>query len=94
MPTTSSNSNSCFLAQGDVSGAVQSLQEALVGCNGQNIAIDGDFGPATFAAVKAVQKKYGLTQDGVYGSNTRDKMYWPDHGINGHCWRTNGQLGS
>ena len=29
--------------------------------------IDGDYGPVTAGAVKAFQKKYGLTQDGIFG---------------------------
>lgn len=37
-------------------------------------AIDGDFGPKTFAAVKAFQKAYGLVQDGKIGVYTRDKL--------------------
>ena len=37
-------------------------------------AIDGINGPKTIAAVKAFQKKYGLTQDGVVGPLTAAKM--------------------
>ena len=39
------------------------------------IAIDGEFGPATEAAVKAFQKLFGLTQDGVIGPATWEKLY-------------------
>jgi peptidoglycan hydrolase-like protein with peptidoglycan-binding domain len=76
LPATSSNSSSCYLAQGDVSSAVKALQDAMVTCYGQNIAIDGDFGPATEAALKNVQKDAGVTVDGVYGTQTRDGMFW------------------
>ncbi len=37
-------------------------------------AIDGINGPKTIAAVKAFQKKYGLTQDGIVGPLTAAKM--------------------
>ena len=37
-------------------------------------AIDGINGPQTKAAVKAFQKKYGLTQDGIVGPLTASKM--------------------
>jgi peptidoglycan hydrolase-like protein with peptidoglycan-binding domain len=32
--------------------------------------IDGDFGPTTETAVKALQKRYGLEPDGVVGGST------------------------
>ena len=35
---------------------------------------DGIFGPTTTAAVKAVQKMFGLTQDGVVGPSTWKKL--------------------
>ena len=37
-------------------------------------AVDGINGPKTIAAVKAFQKKYGLTQDGIVGSKTCNKL--------------------
>src|ERR1051325_6140057 len=51
MPTTSSGSTDCFLATGDSSGAVKSLQEALNSCNGKSLATDGIYGSGTKAAV-------------------------------------------
>ncbi|MGI5512969.1 peptidoglycan-binding domain-containing protein [Streptomyces sp. CA-106131] len=74
MPTTSSNSTSCFLARGDVSSAVTALQKSLKICFGKNIAIDGDFGPATESALKSVQSGLGITADGVYGTQSRNSM--------------------
>jgi peptidoglycan hydrolase-like protein with peptidoglycan-binding domain len=37
---------------------------------GSSIPIDGRFGPETRAAVQAVQRYFGLSQDGVVGPNT------------------------
>jgi predicted chitinase len=38
------------------------------------IAVDGDYGPATIAAVAALQKEKGLTVDGVAGAQTLAAM--------------------
>lgn len=48
---------------------VKALQTLLRG-NGYNIAADGVFGAKTSSAVKAFQKKKGLSADGVVGSIT------------------------
>jgi peptidoglycan hydrolase-like protein with peptidoglycan-binding domain len=77
LPTTSSGSATCFLAEGDNSSAVSALQRALRACNGYpNLAVDGDFGPNTKNAVLGVQNAPGMTRDGVYGPQTRDHMSW------------------
>jgi peptidoglycan hydrolase-like protein with peptidoglycan-binding domain len=49
---------------GDGGDDVKTLQSAL------GIAADGDFGPATKAAVLAFQKKQKLYADGIVGSAT------------------------
>jgi hypothetical protein len=56
------------LKMGDTGEAVQALQKAL------GIKDDGDFGPATKAAVVAFQKKHRLYSDGVVGKNTWAKL--------------------
>lgn len=51
---------------------VQSVQGLLQARSHPEVAIDGDFGPATEAAVKAVQRWGGVTADGEVGPKT-----WP-----------------
>lgn len=74
-PTYNGDLN-CVLGQGSAGQAVSALQNSLNKCNGQNIAIDGIFGSGTRQAVKNVQQRYGLTQDGVYGRQTNLAMNW------------------
>jgi peptidoglycan hydrolase-like protein with peptidoglycan-binding domain len=38
--------------------------------NNANLKVEGNFGPATKAAVQAFQKKKGLKVDGIVGPNT------------------------
>lgn len=66
----------CKLHQGDHGSGVSALQLTLKKCYGQSIAVDGSFGPATFAALKKAQTKMGVASDGVYGYNTRMAMKW------------------
>jgi peptidoglycan hydrolase-like protein with peptidoglycan-binding domain len=44
---------------------------------GLGITADGDFGPATFAAVKDFQTDNGLSVDGLAGANTKAAL-WAD----------------
>ncbi|MDF6040799.1 DUF1906 domain-containing protein [Streptomyces sp. JH14] len=58
------------LQSGATGTDVKRLQRALIAARGQTLSIDGDFGPATTAAVKAYQTSQGLTADGIVGSLT------------------------
>lgn len=57
--------------------AVRVLQVALTNCNDQPVTVDGGYGPATRAAVAAVQGRHGLEADGAYGPQTRAVVSWP-----------------
>lgn len=60
------------LRKGDKSGYVRSMQTLLIAqkysCGGYGA--DGEFGPATLAAVNNFQRNRGLAVDGVCGANT------------------------
>ena len=58
-----------LLKKGASGEDVKTLQQ-LLGQLGADLAVDGEFGSATEAAVKAFQKKAGLEQDGKYGDLT------------------------
>jgi peptidoglycan hydrolase-like protein with peptidoglycan-binding domain len=53
---------------------VKYLQQLLELAGHSPGAADGDFGPATEAAVRAFQQGQGLAVDGVVGSNTWDAL--------------------
>ena len=62
------------LRKGATGSAVKDLQTKLKKLGFYNASIDGDYGDTTVAAVKAFQKKYNLTADGVAGSATLKKI--------------------
>lgn len=65
-----------MLNWGAKGGEVKTLQRLLI-CLGYdlgNYGADGDFGAKTSAAVKAFQKKNGLTADGIVGAATWNKL--------------------
>lgn len=55
--------------RGDRGEVVTQLQR-LLSKDGSSLQIDGIFGPGTQSAVRAFQKKYGLTVDGIVGPQT------------------------
>lgn len=54
---------------GDKGPEVADIQK-LLSLLGYDLIVDASFGDRTLRSVKAFQKKYGLNQDGVVGSNT------------------------
>ena len=56
-----------YLIQGDTCQQVVYLQRFLNWCLDIKLKDDGGFGPKTAEAVRAFQKKYALTPDGVFG---------------------------
>lgn len=73
----------CLLKYGNKNDAVTVLQRALRYCSGYNIAIDGDYGSQTKAAVLDLQRRMnsaygaGIAEDGIYGPQTRGWMIFP-----------------
>lgn len=65
------------LSPGMTGSDVSQLQIRVAGFAGYgvNMAIDGDYGGQTTAAVKGFQAAYGLSADGVAGSATFSKIY-------------------
>jgi len=58
-----------LVRKGDQEHPVKTLQH-LLRARGHSVAVDGNFGPATDAAVRAFQQQKGLTVDGVVGPVT------------------------
>ena len=62
--------NTPTLRRGNQGDEVADLQTILNARYGADLEVDGNFGKATEAAVKAFQKANGLTADGVVGAKT------------------------
>ncbi|MEN3359681.1 MAG: hypothetical protein V7637_3663, partial [Mycobacteriales bacterium] len=62
------------IVEGMGGGCVSTLQAMLNG-KGQQIAVDGDFGPQTAAAVRAFQSSAGIAVDGQVGPQTKAALY-------------------
>ena len=62
------------LKKGDKGGQVKRLQKCLNKLIKAGLEVDGSFGPATYKAVRAFQKKYKLAVDGSVGPKTRAKI--------------------
>lgn len=75
IPAANNGSTSCWMDQGNVSAGVQALQRALVYCWHLNISVDSQYGPQTKEAVRAVQRREHIKDDGVYGPQTHAAMY-------------------
>ena len=66
--------NKNILSRGQKSNDVKNLQNNLIKLGFLSGKADGAFGKNTEDAVRAFQKKFSLTQDGLAGSNTRNKI--------------------
>jgi Putative peptidoglycan binding domain len=66
----------CIMNTGATGEGVGILQYNINNCYPPKpkLKVDGEYGPKTKAAVKAMQKKAGTTADGVYGPKTQFKM--------------------
>ncbi|MBN2358340.1 MAG: peptidoglycan-binding protein [Deltaproteobacteria bacterium] len=62
-----------LLRRGDRGAAVRELQR-LLNQHGAHLAVDGDFGPRTEAAVRGFQRSHGLEVDGIVGPRTANKL--------------------
>ncbi|MFE4171665.1 peptidoglycan-binding protein [Streptomyces sp. NPDC056909] len=83
VPTKGSETDNtnCVLGPGNQSVAVVALQNTLNYCylapaNKTRLALDGDYGAKTKAAVLYAQQQSGAGQDGVFGPQTSSKMKW------------------
>jgi peptidoglycan hydrolase-like protein with peptidoglycan-binding domain len=63
-----------MLRRGSVGNGVRKLQTNLNTVMRSGLVVDGQFGPATEAALKAFQTRYGLTADGIYGPQSAAMM--------------------
>ena len=62
-----------YLEKGDEGTQVRNLQKFLNWYGGYNLAVDGDFGELTLAAVKDYQTKENLKVDGLFGAKSLAK---------------------
>ncbi|MET9762227.1 peptidoglycan-binding protein [Streptomyces sp. NPDC006372] len=84
----------CTLRQGDRAPGVTALQVGLIRCYGARISVDMSFGPATKRALRAAQRRAGITADGIFGPTSSYSLRWPEyHNDNGQftgrCIRRN-----
>jgi Putative peptidoglycan binding domain len=80
MPAASNGSTYCLIGNGLVGCggtncmSIRTLQVSLNWCYGAGIREDGFWGPETRSALIAVQRNEGADPDGIYGTETRNKM--------------------
>ncbi|HEX6872730.1 MAG TPA: D-Ala-D-Ala carboxypeptidase family metallohydrolase [Micromonosporaceae bacterium] len=80
--TTAAHADACYtwgrtLSEGTSGEDVRQLQIRLSGYPGYGavLSLDGSFGPATRSALIRFQQAYGLSADGIAGSQTYSKLY-------------------
>lgn len=67
--------NSCINVRKGAEGNITYLIQAMLVCHSFDIDADGIFGNATENAVREFQKRNGLSQDGIVGKNTFNKLF-------------------
>ena len=67
--------NACINVRKGAEGNITYLIQAMLVCHSFDIDADGIFGPATESAVREFQKRNGLSQDGIVGKNTFNKLF-------------------
>ena len=67
--------NACINVRRGAEGNITWLIQSMLICKLFNINADGIFGPATESAVREFQKRNGLSQDGIVGKNTFNKLF-------------------
>ncbi len=74
--SSSATSTKSYLSKGDKGDAVKKMQTMLIACGYScgSYGADGDFGSATDAALRKLQKDYGLGVDGKYGPVSKAKL--------------------
>lgn len=65
-----------LIAMGSQGEIVKLFQEKLVSLGFNTNGVDGIFGNGTFNAAKSFQSRYGLTADGIVGTNTWRKIIY------------------
>jgi hypothetical protein len=78
------------LKAGMSGSAVSAFQTALNNFGGASLSVDGSFGPATAAAVKAFQTSKGLSADGVAGPATQGALATASMTAGSNCDNDNG----
>ena len=67
--------NACINVRKGAEGNITYLIQAMLVCHSFDIDADGIFGNATENAVREFQKRNGLSQDGIVGKNTFNKLF-------------------
>lgn len=67
--------NACINVRRGAEGNITWLIQSMLICHSFNINADGIFGPATESTVREFQKRNGLSQDGIVGKNTFNKLF-------------------
>ena len=67
--------NACINVRRGAGGNITWVIQSMLICKLFNINADGIFGSATESAVREFQKRNGLSQDGIVGKNTFNKLF-------------------